>query len=198
MGNGDLISAFPLVNYIWRRDYAALSNPQAVAYADGMRLPTVLSYWAAWVFALALIYVVFIGPGAPQRPIVALNYESSHPQRRKSGIAFHIIYFVPLCPWVDSIFPDRTIELRPDKDHTIFRLRRMHTSIAQYTSPTPPDEPDAEYRKPGQNPPHHRRVSAKLRVIPHGDHAKSCTDCPNNAEGEYLLHSVPRLFMKES
>jgi len=65
MGNGDLISAFPVINYIWRRDYAALSNTQAVAYADGLRLPTVLSYWAAWVFALALIYVVFIGPGAP-------------------------------------------------------------------------------------------------------------------------------------
>ena len=63
MSNGDLISAFSLINYVWCRDYEGLNNRDAIKYADQMRLPVVLSYWAAWIFALVLIYAVFLTPG---------------------------------------------------------------------------------------------------------------------------------------
>ena len=59
LGNGDLMSAYPLIKYLWRRDYAELNDRAAVSYADRMLLPTVLTYASAVVFAVALFLSLF-------------------------------------------------------------------------------------------------------------------------------------------
>jgi hypothetical protein len=55
LGNGDLMSAWPLIRYVRRRDYAALPDGAAVAFADRMRMPMIISYWAALASAVALV-----------------------------------------------------------------------------------------------------------------------------------------------
>lgn len=56
MGNGDLINAFPLVEYVRRRDYSEIFDVEAIQFADKLREPLVYSYWIAVASA-----VVFIG-----------------------------------------------------------------------------------------------------------------------------------------
>ena len=59
IGNGDMISAFPLVNYIAYRRYAHLPEEEAVRFADNIRLPFVVSYYAACLSA-AIFLAVFL------------------------------------------------------------------------------------------------------------------------------------------
>lgn len=61
MGNGDLLSAFPLIQYARRRDYAAVSDSEAVSFADRLRLPLIVTYWAAVASAMALIVTLLVG-----------------------------------------------------------------------------------------------------------------------------------------
>lgn len=61
MGNGDLISAWPLVRYVGRREYAALPDPAAVRFADGLRLPLVASYWATAASVAAFLAALLLG-----------------------------------------------------------------------------------------------------------------------------------------
>ena len=60
LGNGDLISAFPLIRYLQERRYEELADTAAVSFADRMRVPTVASYYAAVIsvipFFIAAIY----------------------------------------------------------------------------------------------------------------------------------------------
>ena len=61
MGNGDLFNAWPLIRYMSRRDYAAVSDAQSVAFADTFRLPLIITYWAAVASAIALIATLLLG-----------------------------------------------------------------------------------------------------------------------------------------
>ena len=60
IGNGDLINAWPIVRYVSRRDYAAVSDQRSVAFADKLRLPFLVTYWAAMASAIALIITLVI------------------------------------------------------------------------------------------------------------------------------------------
>jgi hypothetical protein len=62
MGNGDLISVYPLVRYYWRRQYAELRDEKALAFADKWRLPTVLSYTLTWVSAVVMLVGIMFLP----------------------------------------------------------------------------------------------------------------------------------------
>lgn len=61
MGNGDLISAWPLIQYVTRKDYAAVSDGAAVSFADGIRMPMVASYWATVASAVAVAVTLLLG-----------------------------------------------------------------------------------------------------------------------------------------
>jgi len=60
LGNGDLISAYALIRYLWDRDYYSVGDNQAVAFADRMRVPAVASYATAWIACITLLIVVFL------------------------------------------------------------------------------------------------------------------------------------------
>lgn len=64
LGNGDLMSAYPLIRYIWQREYAQIEDQNAIRYADKLRYPTVLSYWLAWASIAALIVSLFFIEGS--------------------------------------------------------------------------------------------------------------------------------------
>lgn len=55
MGNGDLFNAWPLIRYVSRRKYEAVSDAQSVSFADTFRLPLIVTYWTAVASAIALI-----------------------------------------------------------------------------------------------------------------------------------------------
>ncbi len=61
LGNGDLFSAWPLIRYVSRRDYAAVSDTQSVNFADVFRVPLIATYWAAVASAIALIVTLLLG-----------------------------------------------------------------------------------------------------------------------------------------
>lgn len=65
MGNGDMISAWPLNKYLMYRKYADLSDPDAVAYAEKNRLPFVVTYFGACISIVVFFCVVYLY-GTPQ------------------------------------------------------------------------------------------------------------------------------------
>ena len=52
MGNGDLISAWPLTKYLLSRQYHQLENKVAVDFAEKSRLPFIVSYFSAGISAI--------------------------------------------------------------------------------------------------------------------------------------------------
>ncbi|NVJ96547.1 MAG: hypothetical protein HWE25_00245 [Alphaproteobacteria bacterium] len=65
MGNGDLISAWPLNKYLLQRKYAELGDQDAIAYAERNRLPFVVTYFAACLSVLVFFAVLFLF-GSPE------------------------------------------------------------------------------------------------------------------------------------
>jgi len=64
MGNGDLISAWPLNIYLLNRTYEELSNQEAITFANRLRLPFVLSYFTAMA-SLAVFFLCLLIFGKP-------------------------------------------------------------------------------------------------------------------------------------
>ncbi len=65
MGNGDMISAWPLNKYLMKRKYLEVEDPKAVKFADKNRLPFVITYFGACVSVLVFFIVIFLY-GIPQ------------------------------------------------------------------------------------------------------------------------------------
>ena len=61
IGNSDLISAWPLIRYVSRRKYSALPDRSAVAFADGIRMSMIVSYWAALGSGIAALVGFLLG-----------------------------------------------------------------------------------------------------------------------------------------
>lgn len=62
MGNGDLMSAYPLIRYLWTRSYSEVPDRGAVAFAEKLRLPTTLSYAAAWLSIIPMLIALYTFP----------------------------------------------------------------------------------------------------------------------------------------
>ena len=60
MGNGDMISAWPLNKYLMQRKYQELSDPAAIQFAEKNRLPFVVTYFGAVVSILAVFAVIYL------------------------------------------------------------------------------------------------------------------------------------------
>ncbi len=60
MGNGDLISAWPLNKYLMNRDYIELEDNNEKDFARRIRLPFILSYFLALLSGIAFINTFFI------------------------------------------------------------------------------------------------------------------------------------------
>jgi len=65
MGNGDMISAWPLNKYLMKRKYLELDEPLAVAFAEKNRLPFVITYFGACISVIVFFAVVYFY-GTPQ------------------------------------------------------------------------------------------------------------------------------------
>nr|WP_320012428.1 hypothetical protein [uncultured Desulfobulbus sp.] len=65
MGNGDLISAWPLNKYLMNRSYSEISNESAIAFAERLRLPFVLSYFSALI-SVVIFFVCLFFFGKPE------------------------------------------------------------------------------------------------------------------------------------
>ncbi len=59
LGNGDLISAWPLVRYVFQRRYASIGDMGAVSFADALRIPMVASYVAAMASVIAFFVIAY-------------------------------------------------------------------------------------------------------------------------------------------
>lgn len=55
MSNGDLISAFPLVEYVRKRNYVEITDVEAVQFAENLRLPLISTYWMA-IFTVVIFF----------------------------------------------------------------------------------------------------------------------------------------------
>ena len=64
MGNGDLISAWPLNKYLIDRAYKEISSEAAIEFAERLRLPFILSYFSALI-SVALFFVCLFVFGKP-------------------------------------------------------------------------------------------------------------------------------------
>ena len=60
MGNGDMISAWPLNKYLMQRKYQELSDQAAIQFAEKNRLPFVVTYFGAVVSILAVFAVIYL------------------------------------------------------------------------------------------------------------------------------------------
>ena len=65
IGNGDMISAWPLNKYLMKRKYLELDEPLAVAFAEKNRLPFVITYFGACISVVVFFAVVYFY-GTPQ------------------------------------------------------------------------------------------------------------------------------------
>ena len=65
MGNGDLISSWHLVRYVSRREYRFVDDVDAVSFADRLRGPLAVSYWAAVVSVVVFFALLFLGLSRP-------------------------------------------------------------------------------------------------------------------------------------
>jgi hypothetical protein len=57
--DGDLISAYPTIKYLWNREYVPGSRDSEVAFCESYRLPVVVSWAAAGVSVLAFFVSLF-------------------------------------------------------------------------------------------------------------------------------------------
>ena len=64
MGNGDLISAWPLNMYLFHREFEEIENESAKSFAEKVRLPFVLSYFAA-IMSVIVFFVCLLIFGKP-------------------------------------------------------------------------------------------------------------------------------------
>jgi hypothetical protein len=60
MGNGDLISAWPLNKYLMDRAYIEIRSKAAIEFADRLRLPFVLSYFSALISVAIFLICLFV------------------------------------------------------------------------------------------------------------------------------------------
>ncbi len=60
MGNGDLINAWPLNKYLLERRYKEIENEVDIAFAEGLRLPFILSYFSAIVSVVVFFVCLFV------------------------------------------------------------------------------------------------------------------------------------------
>ena len=60
MGNGDMISAWPLNKYLMQRKYQELNDQAAIEFAEKNRLPFVVTYFGAVVSILAFFVVIYL------------------------------------------------------------------------------------------------------------------------------------------
>ena len=65
MGNGDLISAWPLNKYLMHRSYESVFCELAKTFAEKWRLPFVLSYFSAVVSVVVFFAAIFL-VGVPE------------------------------------------------------------------------------------------------------------------------------------
>ena len=65
IGNGDLISAWPLNKYLMNRQYSKLKNQEAINFAESVRGPFVFSYFGACL-AVRLLLIVMFTFGVPE------------------------------------------------------------------------------------------------------------------------------------
>lgn len=65
MGNGDLIKAWPLNKYLMGRSYTEINSQAAIAFAERLRLPFVISYFSALV-SVAIFLICLLVFGKPQ------------------------------------------------------------------------------------------------------------------------------------
>jgi hypothetical protein len=63
--DGDLISAYPTIKYLWNREYVPLSQASEVAFCESYRLPVVISWAAAGISVLAF-FVSLLAFGWPK------------------------------------------------------------------------------------------------------------------------------------
>tara|TARA_B110000908_G_C9952640_1_gene313251 strand:- start:43 stop:342 length:300 start_codon:yes stop_codon:yes gene_type:complete len=59
MGNGDMISAWPLNKYLMNRKYQEIKDQSAVAFAEKNRLPFVVTYFGACVSVIVYFAVLY-------------------------------------------------------------------------------------------------------------------------------------------
>jgi hypothetical protein len=59
MGNGDMISAWPLNKYLMSRKYKEIEDSSAVAFAEKNRLPFVVTYFGACISVIVLLAVLY-------------------------------------------------------------------------------------------------------------------------------------------
>jgi hypothetical protein len=63
--DGDLISAWPTIRFLWRREYLATGTQEEIAFCESYRLPVILSWAAAGItFAAMLGGYVMLDIGA--------------------------------------------------------------------------------------------------------------------------------------
>ncbi len=60
LGNGDLISAWPLNKYLMRKQYLEIGNEDAKEFAEKIRLPFVLSYFSALLSVVIFFVCLFV------------------------------------------------------------------------------------------------------------------------------------------
>lgn len=60
MGNGDLVSAWPLNKYLMRRQYLEIGSKEAKDFAEKLRLPFVLSYFSALFAVVVFFFCLFV------------------------------------------------------------------------------------------------------------------------------------------
>ena len=65
LGNGDLMRAWPLNEYLMKKKYQKLKDPLALAFANRIRFPFVLSYFGA-AFSVIIVVVVALIFGIPE------------------------------------------------------------------------------------------------------------------------------------
>jgi hypothetical protein len=65
MGNGDLISAWPLVKYILFKQYRDVPDQKAVSFAEKNRMAFLLSYFSACISVL-VFFLAWFAYGTPK------------------------------------------------------------------------------------------------------------------------------------
>ncbi len=65
MGNGDLISAWTLNNYLIGRAYTEISSDAAIAFAERLRLPCILSYFSTLI-SVVVFFISIFAFGGPE------------------------------------------------------------------------------------------------------------------------------------
>ena len=64
LGNGDLINAWPLTQYLIHREYKDVENKEARHFADKIRLPFIITYFMALISVVVFLSYFFIN-GTP-------------------------------------------------------------------------------------------------------------------------------------